>query len=162
MFKKKPYIILFIGILGISSCEKDDFCINPITPKLILRFYDASTPSQVKSVQNLSVWAEGLDTIPEYKSVNTDSIAIPLNPTSNQIVYRFKMNAVDGNINNNQVNQLTIRYTPEKVYVSRSCGFKAIYNETTLENDQVWMQSLIPITSFSVTEENKAHVQIFH
>lgn len=162
MLKKYCLSSLVLILLVVTACEKDDFCIDPITPKLILRFYDANNPSTVKSVQNLSIWAEGLDTISEYRSVNLDSIAIPLNATSGQTVYHFKKNDIDGNIANNSVNTLTISYSPEHVYVSRSCGFKAIFNDTEITNDQVWMQSTLPTTPFSITNETSAHVQVFH
>jgi hypothetical protein len=40
--KKNVLFILLITVL-ISACEKDDFCIkNPITPNLVLRFYDTN------------------------------------------------------------------------------------------------------------------------
>ena len=38
---KKYIFLLFICFVGISSCEKDDFCVqDPVTPNLVLRFYD--------------------------------------------------------------------------------------------------------------------------
>ena len=46
-------IIIFIGAL--SSCEKDDYCLkNPVTPNLILRFYDDSNRETLKSVEELN------------------------------------------------------------------------------------------------------------
>ena len=78
MIKKITY---FISVLCmISSCEKDDICTqNPLTPSLILRFYDAEDISALKTATSLYVWADGKDSI--YQNVTTDSIAIPLNST---------------------------------------------------------------------------------
>ena len=53
---KKPILFLLLIVVFISSCEKDDFCIEPVTPNLIIRFYDADNPTEFKSVSELYVW----------------------------------------------------------------------------------------------------------
>ena len=65
----KRIIIIFTLFLSVFySCEKDDFCTkNPVTPMLIIRFYDNIERSNLKNAELLSVWAEGKDTISEYK-----------------------------------------------------------------------------------------------
>ena len=52
---KKYYLSLSLIVLLISSCEKDDFCIEPITPNMIIRFYNATNITQTKPVEDLSV-----------------------------------------------------------------------------------------------------------
>lgn len=148
--------------LVFNACEKDDICLSSVTPKLILRFYDAANPSTLKSVQNISVWVQGKDTLSNYKSANLDSIAIPLNTNASQTVYNIKKNSVNGNIVNNSTNQLTITYTTEDVYVSRSCGFKTIFNTVTITASNGWVQSFTPSTLTTINNETKAHVKIFH
>ena len=71
----------------VSSCEKDDFCIEPITPKMVIRFYNATNITQTKPVVNLSVNPDGFDEL--YSNANLDSILIPLDVTSNQIIYNL-------------------------------------------------------------------------
>lgn len=144
------------------ACEKDDFCVDPITPNLVLRFYDNTNQTEVKSVERLSVWAAGKDTLTAYTSVTLDSIAIPLDPINTQTVYNFKMNNVDGNLANNQVEQWTINYDLEEVYVSRSCGFKVIFNNVTISSNSGWIQSFTPSNITTINNESSAHVQIFH
>lgn len=153
---------LFVFALLMASCEKDDICIEPITPNLILRFYDNSSQTDIKAVERLSVWADGKDTLSAYTSITTDSIVIPLNTQASQTIYHFKMNNVDGNLANNQTDQLTINYDVEAVYVSRSCGFKAIFNNVTITSGSGWMQSFTPSTITTINNESSAHVQIFH
>jgi len=141
------------------SCEKDDFCIDPITPNMIIRFYDATNTSNTKSVSNLSVNPEGLDVI--YSNESLDSILIPLDVTSNQIIYNFSKG------NNQDI--ITIDYDVEEVFVSRSCGFKAIFNDVTVTSDvsNNWIIGLTEtlqntITIPTIENESAAHLQIFH
>lgn len=154
--------VLIAFLLLTMACEKDDICIEPITPNLIIRLYDNANQTSVKSAVRLSIWAAGKDTLSTYTSVTSDSIVIPLNTAATQTVYNFKMNDVDGNLANNQTSQLTINYDVEAVYVSRSCGFKAIFNNVTVSSSGGWFQSFTPSTITTIENESSAHVQVFH
>lgn len=146
-----------------NRCEKDDFCTkDPVTPKLVLRFYDANEPGQLKRTERLSIWAAGKDTIPAYRSVSLDSIAIPLNTTTLETVYHLKINDFDGSIANNQIATLTIQYTPEEEFVSRSCGFRVLFNDVRFSTNTSWIQDFTPATLSTIDNQNTAHVQIFH
>lgn len=159
----KRFLILIIFTLAlISGCEKDDICLSPTTPKLILRFYDNANQTILKSAARLSIWADGKDTISNYKSVSLDSVAIPLNVNTSQTVYHLKTNSVDGNIANNVTSTLTINYTTTEEYVSRSCGFKTIFNNVTITSNNGWIQSFTPTSITTINNETSAHVKIFH
>lgn len=148
---KKILTILVLCCVMIS-CEKDDFCTqNPVTPKLVLRFYNNLNRTQPKNVDQLYVWAAGKDSILVNQS--TDSISIPLNTISNETVYNFSK----GNV----VNQFTIRYTPQQIYVSRSCGFKVNFNEVSYISTNTWIADY-EVTTTTINNQNAAHVQIFH
>jgi len=156
---KKYYLFLSLIALLISSCEKDDFCIEPITPNMIVRFYNATNISETKAVNDLTINISNLDSI--YTNVSLDSIVIPLDVTSNQIIYNFSSGT--------NVDILTIDYEIEEVFVSRSCGFKAIFNNVTITSDvsNDWIIGLTEtlentITIPTINDESAAHVQIFH
>ena len=156
---KKNYFFLLLITLLVSSCEKDDFCIDPITPNMIIRFYDATNPLETKVVTDLSVNPEGLEDL--YTSTSLDSILIPLDVTSNQIIYNFSTGT--------NIDVLTIDYEVEEVFVSRSCGFKAIFNNVTITSDPSndWILGLTTsldntITITTIENESAAHVQIYH
>jgi hypothetical protein len=156
---KKYYLFLSLIALLISSCEKDDFCIEPITPNMIIRFYNATNISETKAVTDLTVNPNDLDSI--YTNVSIDSIVIPLDVTSNQIIYNFSSGT--------NVDILTIDYEIEEVFVSRSCGFKAIFNNVTVTSDvsNDWIIGLTEtlentITIPTIDHESAAHIQIFH
>ena len=156
---KKHYLFLSLIALLISSCEKDDFCIEPITPNMIVRFYNATNISETKAVNDLTINISNLDSI--YTNVSIDSVVIPLDVTSNQIIYNFSSGT--------NVDILTIEYEVEEVFVSRSCGFKAIFNNVTITSDvsNDWIIGLTEtlentITIPTINDESAAHVQIFH
>ena len=156
---KKYYLFLSLIALLISSCEKDDFCIEPITPNMIVRFYNATNISETKAVNDLTINISNLDSI--YTNVSLDSVVIPLDVTSNQIIYNFSSGS--------NLDILTIDYEIEEVFVSRSCGFKAIFNNVTITSDvsNDWIIGLTEtlentITIPTINDESAAHVQIFH
>ncbi len=156
---KKYFLILSFVSLLVSSCEKDDFCIDPITPNMIIRFYDATNPTETKSVSNLSVQPEGYEDI--YSNVSIDSLLLPLNVMSNEIVYNLSS---DGN-----QDILTITYDVEEKFVSRSCGFKAIFRNVIVTSDpsNEWILGLTEsgnntVTISTIEDESAAHVQIYH
>lgn len=151
---KKIILLLGVFLLINISCEKDDFCLkNPVTPNLVLRFFDNLNIETIKSVDALYVWAEGKDTIFEFNGQNKDSIFIPLNSLDTLTVYKFS--------NGTNVNTFTIQYTPEEEYISRSCGFRVIYNDLSFSSDSTWIMNFIPTTR-TINNQNAAHVQLFH
>ena len=56
----KLITILFLIITQLS-CERDEICLEDITPKLILRFYNENNQNEIKSVIGLKVNIEGID-----------------------------------------------------------------------------------------------------
>ena len=156
---KKYYLLLSLIALLVSSCEKDDFCIEPITPNMVIRFYNATNITQTKPVEDLSVNPEGFDEL--YSNANLDSILIPLDVTSNQIIYNLSSES--------NIDIITINYDVEEVFVSRSCGFKAIFNNVSVSSDvsNDWIIGLTEtlentITIPTIDNETAAHVKIFH
>ena len=150
--RRRVLVILLIGFV-FSACEKDDFCIlNPVTPKLILRFYDANNRETLKDVSSFYVWAEGKDSI--FKDISSDSLVIPLNRFATETIYNFSKE--------NVVNQFTIQYTTQDDYVSRSCGFRVLFNDVTFTSNNTWITDFTPETVTIIDNQNEAHVQIFH
>ena len=158
---KKLFILLLFGMVALSSCERDDICIDEITPRLIIRFYDYDNQTETKNIKQLSVKIIGLENDSLLFS-GTDSIYIPLNTTENSTQYVL---TVDSNsITELNRDIITVNYTPEAVFVGRSCGYKSIFNNTTYipEADKnMWIQKIQTITG-QIENETTAHVKIFH
>jgi len=150
----KKIVILFTLItILIASCQKDDFCVDPITPHLIIRFYDNANPDNYKKVTDLKVWAEGKEILENYDDVSTDSLAIQLDPAQDFTIYYLSSSTSNDTIR--------INYLKNDIYVSRSCGYK--YNFTELELSNVtnnWIKDT-EITNQTVENETE-HIKILH
>ena len=65
-------------------------------------------------------------------------------------------------ISDNVTTQFTLSYTIEDIFVSKSCGFKSIFNNVSLNIDiQGWSLDN-NLTTTTIDNQNQAHVQIFH
>ncbi|WP_435414898.1 DUF6452 family protein [Polaribacter aestuariivivens] len=160
---KKTFLFLLLILVFISACEKDDFCLqNPVTPSLVIRFYDNTNRETPKRVQRLSIIAEGrTDSL--FVNSALDSIAIPLNVFSSETKYILKKNATNGATANNEIANFTITYDTQEDYVSRSCGYKVTFNNVTFSADaNSWITDFTPTTITTINNQNTAHVQIFH
>jgi hypothetical protein len=88
---KKIVVITLSLLLAVSfwNCEKDDICAEgtPVTPRLIIEFYDAANPTVLKSVTNLGVieptFTEGFG----FTGVN--KIQVPLRTTADITTLNF-------------------------------------------------------------------------
>lgn len=155
MKKTILFLLLFLAIF--SACEKDDFCTqNPVTSKLIIRFYDDSNRETPKRVSGLHISSEAnTDTISRYNNVSLDSIAIPLNPNALETVYNFSKDGV--------VNQFSVTYDIQEEYVSRSCGYKLVFNNVEFTSPtNTWILDFTPSTVVNLDDQTTAHVQIYH
>jgi len=144
------FLVLLTGIF--TACEKDDFCIeNPVTSKLIIDFYDDTNRETLKNVQRFSIIAEGkTDSLFVNKTFN--SISIPLNSLTLETIYTLKKNDDTGAAADNK-----------KEFVSRSCGFKVIFNNLEFSsNTNSWITDFTPTTIINLDDQSTAHVQIFH
>jgi len=160
---KKAFLILIILIITISSCERDDICIDPITPNLIIRFYDNDNPTDFKSVSRLSVEIIGVE-IDTLILGTSDSIVIPVKVTENMTQYVLTINSNNGaNLNRDTI---TVNYTREDVFVGRSCGYKTIFNNIEVINNTNTNKWILGIqnseTPQHIENETTAHVKIFH
>ncbi len=154
--RKIIFLLGFVLLIN-TSCEKDDFCTqNPVTPRLIIRFYDDTNRETTKRVQNLVINSEAnSDTIARYNGVSTDSIVIPLNPNALETIYNFSKDGV--------VNQFSINYDIQEEYVSRSCGYKIVYTNLEFSSPtNTWFTDFTPKTLLNLNDQTTAHVQVFH
>ena len=160
--KLKHISLILFAILAMIACERDEICIDEITPNLIIRFYDFDDQTETKSINQLSVKINGIDNDSLFFS-GTDSIFVPLIVTGNSTQFVFTTNSTDAATLNRDT--LTVNYTPEAIFVGRSCGFKSIFTETsytlTIDNDN-WMENNFEIVTQTIENETAAHVKIFH
>lgn len=153
----KKYIFLLLIVVIVVSCEKDDFCTQEVvTPNLIIKFMDYRNTEALKARNSLYVWAEAKDSL--YKNSSLDSIIIPLNTASNTTVY----NIASGK---DSISKLTLNYETEHVFVSRSCGFKSIFNNVKITETLApisWIDSIATKEILTIDNQINAHIIIYH
>ncbi|MBJ2175372.1 hypothetical protein JBL43_14050 [Aureibaculum sp. A20] len=164
---RKNITILFLiisTIVMLNSCERDEVCIDPITPNLIVVFYDFDDSENEKSVNNLAIEIIDIDGIGKsLDTVQIDSVGIPLNVYDNQTKIVLTANSKDDLLFNRDT--ILVSYTTEEVFVGRSCGYKSIFNNVTISrnfNDSdKWIKSLL-LSQTEIEDETEAHVTILH
>lgn len=148
---KKYLLVLGILLFAFTSCEDDDFCSEPTTPRLVIGFYDINSPSTKKTLP-IYVWANEKDSI--YQLATVDSILVPLDTQNTFSLYKIA--------NENRVDEFKFVYTVTDKYVSESCGYIGIFNDFSLEsNTSNWIED-IDVNVIKVENETETHVKIYH
>lgn len=167
---KRLLIILIICCSSLiqSSCERDDLCAEttPVTPLLIIRFFDADNPTTLKAPNNLAIIAlESSQPTEPFLTTSSDSIAIPLRTNANLTSFSFTLNSDENDTEQENIDVLSFSYTTEEEFVSEACGFRVIYedlqNGNAPQDDGPWIQN-IDIENTTVNDQIEAHISIFH
>jgi len=150
---KKYITIIMFSIFAILSCEKDDICIENTTPNLIIRFYDNDNQTEAKQIVLDSVWANNKENI--YKNETIDSIIVlPLDLSQNNTLFKFSSNSIEDEIN--------FTYDRNDIFVSRSCGYKTIFENLQIDSNSTnWIKN-ISINNTIIENDTAAHITIFH
>ena len=152
MIRKFFYLLILVSVV---CCEPDDLCAESIadTQDLVIRFYDADQPDQLKPIPSLTATGQDLETSLVFQE--TDSIALPLRVNNNQTDFVLSKDEVE--------DVLEIQYTTSDHYISRGCGFKTLFSVENLQIKEPynWIQSVELITS-EVVHDSLAHVKIYH
>ena len=161
-------LLITVILLIISSCEKDDICVEGDTPLLIVGFFDATAEdtTTTKSVSNLLI-IETISNSAFNSLTTTDSIALPLRIDAITTEYAFIQDAVVNDENQEvtgNINTLSFNYNVNSEYISRACGFIANFNEldTTRQVFSTDWIKRISIINPDVERSNAIHVKIFH
>ena len=175
-------IIAFLLILGFasSSCEPDDICDpnTPTTPRMLIKFYNISNPSEQKNVRNLKVIGEGMAeavvltptaTGDARYVTNQNSILLPLTTEADIVKYTFILEYDNINPLITNSDNLEFNYSSKNIYVSRACGFKTNFNLNaskpfTLTDsttaDGKWIQYMT-VEKYNLANENETIIKIF-
>jgi len=168
MNKLKTIVFFFIVISSLLSCEKDEICLEDNTPLLIIRFYNAENPDDLKKVPQLKVQIEGIEGNYENSTITvlTDSIAIPIKVTEDITKFRLTLNGNDEDLDNDNEDSLILNYIMEDEYVSRPCGYKTLYYDVKtnlMEDDDNWIIYVEALADpLNILNEKEAHVKIYH
>jgi|TARA_B110000211_G_C13716104_1_gene393919 hypothetical protein len=148
---KKLLTAFIVFLLLMTSCEDDDYCEDPTTPRLIIGFYDVENPTLKKPLV-IYAWSDGKDSI--YHQVLTDSILLPLNTNNTITKYRLATT--------NIVDTLDLTYTTFDLFGSEACGFITQFNDFGVDElTTKWIQN-IEVNVTKIEDETKAHIKIYH
>lgn len=151
---RKYLILLFILCFTFINCEKDDICVETTTPKLIIRFYNNEIPTELKKRLLDSVWVDGKNSIKEFEKQSLDSVSIPLDLNQNKSKYIISSNSIRDTIE--------FTYDRKDIFVSRSCGYKTIFENLQIESiTRNWIKN-DTIKNTTIDNETTVHLTIFH
>jgi uncharacterized protein DUF6452 len=162
----KKLKIIALSILLANSfwgCEKDDICTEgtPTTPSVVIEFYDALNPTNLKSVTNLMVVSPGYAEVP-YTSAS--KIKVPLKTNDIATSFDFIQNGSDEDTANNNTDVLTFNYTKNDVFISRACGFKTVFQLSAgtplIPDTSNWIQNIV-VEQPNIQNENETHIKIY-
>lgn len=169
MKKNLVPILLLLFSISIWNCEKDDICAEGTvtTPKLVIEFYDATSPTTLKNVTNLGVIAPSFSKGFAFSGVS--QISIPLRTNQDTTTLQFIENGSDSDTGNDNIDEITFNYTREDIYISRACGYKTNFTLDATNGIQVtadgnnWISTTVnPIVEQAIiTNENEVHVKIY-
>ena len=161
-------IVLFIGILAVASCEKDDICVEGDTPLLVIEFYNINDTSALKIVPTIRVVGVGqnvtVNTVADRTALNT--ISIPLKTdvdVTSFIIISASASAEDGSETGN-IDTVNFSYKRLEDFLSRGCGFVVNYNSLQANvsaDTNNWIKDIEIIRS-QVINSDSTHVKIFH
>lgn len=150
----------------IVGCEKDEICLEEITPKLIIRFYDIENPNEYKQVSKINVQIEGVEGDYFNVSTTTDSIAIPIKVTEDITRFKLIINQNDADDTNDNTDIFDLNYIREDIFISRSCGYKTVFNEVTTKlntDSDNWIKKIETVANpQNILNQKSNHVKIFH
>ena len=161
-------ILLFIGILAVASCEKDDICVEGDTPLLVIEFYNINDTSALKIVPTIRVVGVGqnvtVNTVADRTALNT--ISIPLKTdvdVTSFIIISASASAEDGSETGN-IDTVNFSYKRLEDFLSRGCGFVVNYDSLQANvsaDTNNWIKD-IEIIRAQVINSDSTHVKIFH
>jgi hypothetical protein len=161
-------LLIFLGIILYSSCEKDDICVEGDTPLLVIEFYDISDTTTLKEVPTLRVVGVGqtvtVNTVTDRSNLSTISIPLKTDENTTSFILINSSAAAENGTETGNVDTITFTYSRIEDFLSRGCGFVVNYDELVAEvtaDTNNWIQD-IEITQSLVTNSDSTHVKIFH
>ncbi|MCB0371874.1 MAG: hypothetical protein KDD31_02560 [Muricauda sp.] len=169
MKKIIPVLLIASLMIYVSSCEKDDICVEGDTPQLVIGFFDIDDTTEAKDVPSLRIKEIILDTVINTisdRSSSLDSIGVPLRSDVTSTSFAFITDSADdadtGDETGN-IDTLTISYSPREAFVSRACGYVMNYDDLTISlpaSANNWIQD-ITVVQETVENSKSIHVKIF-
>ena len=172
MKKIIPILLIAVMLYYVSSCEKDDICVDGDTPLLVIGFFDIEDTTVAKTVSSIRIRNIDIDSILTNasfsdRSNSPDSLQVPLRSNAVTTMYQIisgSQDDADTGEETGNIDTLTISYDLGEAFVSRACGFVVNYNNITVtlnEGAENWIKD-ISVVQPNVANTDSIHVKIFH
>ncbi|WP_245980594.1 DUF6452 family protein [Flagellimonas lutimaris] len=172
MKKIIPILLIVSMLYYVSSCEKDDICVDGDTPLLIIGFFDIEDTTVAKAVSSIRIRNIDIDSVLTNgsfgdRSNSPDSLQVPLRSSATSTMYQIisdSQDDADTGEETGNIDTLTISYDLGEAFVSRACGFVVNYNNISVtlnEGAENWIQD-ISVVQPNVENTDSIHVKIFH
>lgn len=172
MKKIIPILLIALTLFYVSSCEKDDICVDGDTPLLVIGFFDVEDTTAFKRVPSIRIRNIDIDSVLNNdtfgdRSNSPDSLQVPLRSNAITTMYQIISDSEDDTDTEQEIGNidtLTITYDLGEAFVSRACGFVANYDNITVtltEGAENWIQD-ISVVQPNVENTDNIHVKIFH
>lgn len=172
MKKIIPILLIVSMLYYVSSCEKDDICVDGDTPLLVIGFFDIEDTTAAKAVSSIRLRNIDIDSVLTNstfgdRSNSPDSLQVPLRSSATSTMYHIisgSQDDTDSGEETGNIDTLTISYDLGEAFVSRACGFVVNYNNITVtlnEGAENWIQD-ISVVQPNVENTDSIHVKIFH
>jgi len=151
---RKYVTLIILAIILIVSCEKDDICLENTTPNLVLKFYDFENDTLTKTILIDSVRVIGYELIDDFTATTLDSISLQLDLNAYKTAYQISSAET--------LDTIYFSYDRNDVFVSRSCGYKAVFENLTIDSlTNNWIKSY-HINNTIIDNDTTAHINIYH
>ncbi|MRJ08432.1 hypothetical protein EDL99_06040 [Ornithobacterium rhinotracheale] len=155
----KKYILgiflMMISGLIFWACEEDDICTENKTPELIIKLKNTANPGETMD----SLYVLRQDAKDEFTLIaggagrDSISVPLPLKPTTETNLIFSRRKTTD-----QFLDVLKIKYKYSTEYVSKACGFKAVYSDLSATSSSHKFIKSIEILQHEVTDQSAAHI----
>lgn len=169
---KYGFFSLALGLMLLTSCQRDDICPESTvtTPQLRISFFDFEERDIPKPPANLRVKLSETDSI-LLNRVNVAEIRVPLRTNQNLTEYDFILNAAvldDTGIDpTGNPDKLLFSYARNEIYINRACSYKVNYVDLNVDvqseqdANTIWIKE-INIAEETIENETNTHIFIYH
>jgi len=152
---KRYRSFLFLLVIILIGCEKDDICIegSENTSRITLGFIDYKSKGP-KDISLESIRGIGIDSIIE--GIVGNYLKFPLMVNSNKTKYVFEYNQT--------LDTLTIHHRTIHKYLNRSCGYISnfiVKSDTEISKNHGWIRE-VSILNDSIFNEEKTNILIHY
>lgn len=147
-------LLLFLSaiLLLTLSCTEEETCRENMTVALQVSFMNDST-LKATTIDSLSVWGLGKDSLLYNNKKNLGKISLPLNKFEESSIFVLRMNE--------QLDTMMVLYTNQDYFISFACGSVITHQIDTVLTTNNYISRML-IKQHYINTANVPHLEIYH